>query len=102
MTATGCVRSPFDQRAAERRRRFAVRGAWCVGAPRRGARRMRDAHDALNVSDYAARRIVSRCHSIPARLPLRQYASTGFGSASTSAANASTSASPISSRRTGR
>lgn len=50
----------------------------------------------------AVRRAVSRFHSIPERLPLRQYASTGFGSASTSAPNASTSASPIRSRSTGR
>ncbi len=50
----------------------------------------------------AVRRAVRRFHSIPARLPLRQYASTGFGSASTSAPNASTSASPIRSRSTGR
>lgn len=50
----------------------------------------------------SVRRAVRRFHSIPARLPLRQYASTGFGSASTSAPNASTSASPIRLRSTGR
>lgn len=54
------------------------------------------------VQTVAVRRAVSCCHSMPARLPLRQYASTGFGSASTSAPNASTSASPIRPGSTGR
>lgn len=40
MAATGCVRSPFDQRAAQRRR-FAARAAWECDVDARGACAMR-------------------------------------------------------------
>lgn len=41
MAATGCVRSPFEQRAAQRRRLFATRAAWECGDDARGAYAMR-------------------------------------------------------------
>lgn len=41
MTATGCVRSPFDQRAARPRRPFATRAAWERRGDARGACAMR-------------------------------------------------------------
>lgn len=82
--ATGvCEVAAENWRVARREPRFPARKRRCAQA-------------------VAVRRAVSRFHSIPERLPLRQYASTGFGSASTSAPNASTSASPIRSRSTGR
>ncbi len=105
----GAARCARRRRGALRRRDVRLGGAatgecevaaehWRVARrkPRFPARKRRCAQA------VAVRRAVSRFHSIPERLPLRQYASTGFGSASTSAPNASTSASPIRSRSTGR
>ncbi len=108
--ATWCrpVCSQTSRRATATRRQTGWRCNWSMRSsggelarvarrePRFPARKRRCAQA------VAVRRAVSRFHSIPERLPLRQYASTGFGSASTSAPNASTSASPIRSRSTGR